>query len=212
MSDILYASVLQLSRLDCQALRVTDPYSVHRVVYSLFPDVRSAIEKQASDSSGIQYADLGGDIRGRNILMLSDRPPATNVEGRYGEVRIRTVPENLLAHRNYRFTVTVNPTRRDNASKKLVPVKGKEEIRQWFMERAQDSWGFAVSPQHLQVNRVDVLRFKDKARRDITLAQAHLTGVLRVTNPETFRNSFANGIGRGRAFGCGLLQIVPLAE
>lgn len=212
MSESLYASVLQLSRQDCHALRVTDPYSVHRVVYSLFPDVRSEIEKQASDSSGIQYADLGGDVRGRSILMLSNRPPATNVEGRYGEVRIQTVPENLLTHHSYRFTVTVNPTRRDNASKKLLPVKGNEEIRQWFMTRAQDSWGFAVSPQHLLVNRVDVLRFKDKVQRDVTLAQAHLTGILRVTDPETFRNSFASGIGRGRAFGCGLLQIVPLAE
>lgn len=212
MSEILYASVLQLSRLDCQALRVTDPYSVHRVVYSLFPDVRGDAAKQASNTSGIQYADLGGDIRGRNVLMLSNRPPAANVDGRYGEVRTRPVSESLLAHGSYRFTVTANPTRRDNASKKLLPVRGHEEIREWFMGRAQASWGFAVDPQHLQVNRVEVLRFKDKAQRDITLAQAHLTGVLRVTSPETFRHSFANGIGRGRAFGCGLLQIAPLGE
>jgi CRISPR system Cascade subunit CasE len=33
----MIASVLRLSRSDCKALRVTDPYSIHRVVYSLFP-------------------------------------------------------------------------------------------------------------------------------------------------------------------------------
>ena len=37
----LIASVLILSRRDIKALRITDPYSLHRVVYSLFEDIRS---------------------------------------------------------------------------------------------------------------------------------------------------------------------------
>ena len=28
---------------------------------------------------------------------------------------------------------------------------------------------------------------------------------------DIFSESFANGIGRGRAFGCGLLQIIPVS-
>jgi CRISPR system Cascade subunit CasE len=31
-----------------------------------------------------------------------------------------------------------------------------------------------------------------------------------VADPDLFRQSFLHGIGRGRAFGFGLLQIVPL--
>jgi CRISPR system Cascade subunit CasE len=212
MSDTLFASVLHLSRRDCQALRLTDPYSLHRVVYSLFPDVRSEADKQASEASGIQFADIGGDAGGRKVLLLSDRSPAANVAGQYGEVQSHPIPEGFCSHRNYRFTVVVNPTRRDNASKKLHPVRGHEAIADWFMARAEASWGFVVDPQRLQVEGVEVLRFKDKVQRDVTLAQARLQGVLRVSDPETFRHSFARGIGRGRAFGCGLLQIVPLSD
>lgn len=212
MSDTLFASVLHLSRQDCQALRLTDPYSLHRVVYSLFPDVRSEADKQASETSGIQFADLGGDVRGRKVMLLSDRPPAANVDGQYGEVNSRPLPPGFLDQRLYRFRIVINPTRRDNASKKLVPVKGREAIADWFMARAESSWGFVVDPQALQVERVDVLRFKEKAQREVTLAQAHLTGVLRVTDTDTFHQSVARGIGRGRAFGCGLLQIVPMTE
>lgn len=212
MSDVLFASVLHLSRHDCQALRLTDPYSLHRVVYSLFPDVRSGADKQASEASGIQFADLGGDARGRKVLLLSDRPPAANVDGQYGEVNSRPLPAGFLGHRLYRFRVVINPTRRDNASKKLLPVKGREAIADWFMARAEASWGFIADPAALQVERVEVLRFKEKAQRDVTLAQAHITGVLRVADAETFRHSVANGIGRGRAFGCGLLQLAPIAE
>jgi len=212
MSDALFASVLHLSRQDCQALRITDPYSLHRVVYSLFPDVRSEDDKQASEFSGIQFSDLGGDARGRKVLLLSDRPPAANIDGQYGEVNSRPLPAGFLNHRHYRFKLIINPTRRDNASKKLLPVKGREAIADWFMARAEASWGFVADPAALQVERVEVLRFKEKAQREVTLAQAHMTGVLRVTDADIFRQSVARGIGRGRAFGCGLLQIVPITE
>lgn len=212
MSDSLFASVLHLSRQDCQALRLTDPYSLHRVVYSLFPDQRSDTDKQASASSGIQFADLGGDARGRKVILLSDRPPASHVNGEYGEVHSQPLPAGFLDHPLYRFRIVINPTRRDNTSKKLLPLKGREAIADWFMARAEASWGFIVDPTALQVERVDVLRFKEKAQRDVTLAQAHLSGVLRVRDADIFRQSVARGVGRGRAFGCGLLQIVPIAE
>ncbi|MCG9063933.1 type I-E CRISPR-associated protein Cas6/Cse3/CasE [Laribacter hongkongensis] len=212
MRDTLIASVLHLSRQDCQALRLSDPYSLHRVVYSLFPDVRSDAGKLASEASGIQFADLGGDVRGRKVLLLSDRAPAANVDGRHGEVNSRPLPAGFLDHQMYRFRIVINPTRRDNVSKKLLPVKGREAIADWFMTRAETSWGFIADPAALQVERVEVLRFKEKAQRDVTLAQAHITGVLRVADADTFRQSVARGIGRGRAFGCGLLQIVPITE
>ena len=212
MSESLFASVLLLSRADCQALRMTDPYSLHRIVYSMFPDVRSEKDKQGSVPSGIQFADMGGDARGRKVLLLSDRQPTANVDGQYGEVRSQLLPENFLDHHQYRFRLIVNPTRRDSASKKLIPVRGREAIVNWFMERAEANWGFVVDPQCLQVERVEVQRFTEKGGREVTLAQAHLAGVLRVSDATDFRNSFSRGIGRGRAFGCGLLQIVPISS
>lgn len=91
----LTASVLQLDRTAVQALRVTDAYSLHRVVYSLFDDVRSDAEKAASHASGILYADQGGDFQHRTILLLSDRPPAPHIDGRYGTVRSRPIAEDF---------------------------------------------------------------------------------------------------------------------
>jgi len=208
----LIASILQLDRTAVKALRITDAYSVHRVVYSLFEDVRSDAQKAGSESSGILYADQGGDFHQRTILLLSDRAPASSVDGRHGVVRSRAIPDGFLCHGRYRFKVIVNPTRRDSASRKLVPVKGHESVSDWFMERASKSWGFAVSPRRLQIDRIQALQFKDKAQRSVTLSQATVQGVLDVTDPEQFQHSFRRGIGRGRAFGCGLLQLVPLVQ
>lgn len=208
----LTASILQLDRAAVKALRITDAYSLHRVVYSLFEDVRSDAQKNASEASGILYAEHGGDFHQRTILLLSDRPPASSINGQYGTVRSRPIPEDFLSHDHYRFKVIVNPTRRDNASRKLMPLKGREAVTQWFRERATQSWGFEVSSKHLQIDRIQVLQFKDKAQRHITLAQAHVHGLLTVTNRDQFQRSFGCGIGRGRAFGCGLLQLVPIID
>ena len=49
----LTASVLHLDRAAIHALRITDPYSLHRVVYGLYPDVRDTVAKATSQSSGI---------------------------------------------------------------------------------------------------------------------------------------------------------------
>ncbi len=208
----LIASVLHLDRQASKALRITDPYSLHRVVYSLYEDVRSAEEKSASQTSGILYADQGGDFHGRRILLLADRMPAEHIDGQYGQVQSKPIADSFLEHDRYRFKVIVNPTRRDSASRRLVPVKGREAIADWFCERAVQSWGFQVLRERLQVDRVDVLQFKDKQQHPVTLAQAHVQGQLEVADRTQFRNSFAKGVGRARTFGCGLLQIVPLLD
>lgn len=206
----LIASVLHLDRAAIKALRITDHYSLHRVVYGLYPDVRNDQAKASSQPSGILWADQGGDFLGRRILLLANRSPADGAEGGYGHVNSRPIPDTFLSHSHYRFQVIVNPTRRDAASGKLLPVKGREAVAAWFAERGPASWGFTVSLEHLQIERLDVLQFKDKAQRPVTLAQAHVQGQLEVTDHERFCKSFAHGIGRGRSFGCGLLQIVPL--
>lgn len=205
----LHVSVLRLDRAAVKALKITDIYSLHRVVYGLFADVRSEEAKQGSEPSGIQWVDKGGDHQYRRVLILSDRPPLSDSPS---SVETKRLPQGFLAHQHYRFTVTVSPTRRDSQSRKLIPVKGREAIAAWFIERAAASWGFAVDPTCLRVDTVTVQQFQGKDRRQITLQQATLSGALTVTDPGCFHTSFSKGLGRGRSFGCGLLQIVPVID
>ncbi|MEJ1388722.1 MAG: type I-E CRISPR-associated protein Cas6/Cse3/CasE [Candidatus Sedimenticola sp. (ex Thyasira tokunagai)] len=202
----MIAAVLRLSRHDCKALKITDPYSIHRVVYSLFDDQRTAEEKRASRSSGILYADKGRDFHQRQILLLSNREPNPP---EYGEVVSKLIPEDFLHHGYYGFEVTVNPTYRDSAGKKLIAVRGREAVMAWFIQRAVSNWGFRVVPEQLQIQQLSVQRFV-KAGQTLTHGSATLKGALQVLDRSRFIQSFGQGIGRGRAFGFGLLQIVPL--
>ncbi|MDO6748885.1 type I-E CRISPR-associated protein Cas6/Cse3/CasE, partial [Gilvimarinus sp. 1_MG-2023] len=92
----LYASALHLDRKAVKALKITDPYSLHRVVYSLFPDIRTEAEKHSHIQSGIVYADQGGDFHGRKVLMVSDRPPMERVDGQYGDVISKPIAASFL--------------------------------------------------------------------------------------------------------------------
>jgi CRISPR system Cascade subunit CasE len=51
-----------------------------------------------------------------------------------------------------------------------------------------------------------------KSENLITLQKAHIQGYLRVTDRQAFMTAFSRGVGRGRTFGCGLLQIVPIID
>lgn len=213
---MMIASVLHLGRADVKALNITDTYSIHRVVYDLFDDTRTESEKQQSVSSGILYVDKGGDIRGRKILMLSNRQPNVPKHGQLSE--LRKIPDTFLDYPRYRFEVVINPTKRDKRTRRLRAIEKQSEdentrqlIADWFVEKAPQ-WGFKVEPEHLAVGNVSVKKFKKEKndKREITQAQAQILGQLTVIDKEKFTQSFQQGIGRGRSFGCGLLQIVPI--
>ena len=51
---------------------------------------------------------------------------------------------------------------------------------------------------------------KQKGGQTVTQGQTNVQGRLEVIDKTKFIQSFQQGIGRGRAFGCGLLQIVPI--
>ncbi|MGN0918259.1 MAG: type I-E CRISPR-associated protein Cas6/Cse3/CasE [Oxalobacter sp.] len=204
-----YLILLEVGRRDLSRLAITDSYSVHRLIYNLFDDVRSEGEKQQSIPANFCYADLGGNTLRRQFLVLSDRLPRAQ-EWQDSSISVKKVEDRYLEEKAYRFKIIINPTTRDSATQALKPVKGREAIADWFLQRAEKNWGFRPNPETLIVDKVEVQVFTAKNNRRITLAQAHLSGTFEVTDRTLFIKAFKAGIGRGRAFGCGLLQIVPV--
>jgi CRISPR system Cascade subunit CasE len=202
-----YASVLRLSREDVKVLKITDAYSLHKQIYGLFEDVRSHDDKINSESSGILWADKGGDFHSRQVLMLSTRKPHQTPQ--FGEVESRIIKPNFVQQDHYGFEIILNPTKRNNQTGKLEAIRKRDDIALWAIERAHKSWGFEILPDHLQVTINPTLQFV-KNGQTVTHSSAHLKGELKVTDRTAFIDSFLHGIGRGKTFGFGLLQIVPL--
>ena len=197
----MIASAIKLNRADCKALDIKDAYSIHRIVYSLFP-------KQDNETRDFLFADKGGDWNCRQVLILSERKPASP---EFGEIESREIPESFLLWENYGFEVIVNPTQRNGPSKKTTPIRGMENLHKWFIRKAP-ALGFEVEPESLQVTGIGVKRFDKNKEERITHGSATFIGKLRVTDRQAFVKSFKLGIGRAKGFGFGLLQIVPIQK
>lgn len=189
------ASILRLNHGDIKALKLRDVYSIHKLIYSLFP----------GNQRNFLYADSGGNVRERSFLILSEEPP---LEAEHGILESKTVPESFLEYNHYAFQVRLNPVYRTTGSKAFLPIKNPAAIREWFLKRQRD-WGFQSDEAHLEIEELGLQEFK-KGERRIIHNKATFKGVLTVTAREQFRASFKNGIGRGKAFGFGLLQLKPL--
>lgn len=100
----------------------------------------------------------------------------------------------------------------------LEELPSREEMLiEWLEKKGRDG-GFAI--EHGMNDRIlcdvgpnlDIVVRKPARAGDhrVTLTSIDFTGVLTVTDVDRFAESLRHGIGRGRAFGCGLLSVARL--
>ena len=191
----MIASVVSLDRQAIQSLKIADPYTIHKFVYSLFPGNRRQF----------LYYDQGGDLRFKRILLVSQEQPLVP---EIGKIESKFIPDSFLDHQRYAFQVLLNPVEQPSGSNRKVPVVNKDSLRVWFSRR-QESWGFTTDIDMLEIFNMGV-QISRKNGMDVTHNMAEFRGILEVADRECFIHSFTDGIGRGKAFGFGLLQLRPL--
>lgn len=108
------------------------------------------------------------------------------------------------------FRLKANPSKRSKETGKTLALTQKEERLLWLERQALRS-GFEV----LQVDTIpvpDIYGRKAKASAPIKIISVLFQGVLRITDIALFRQTLQQGIGRGRAYGCGLLSVAKLSS
>jgi CRISPR system Cascade subunit CasE len=170
-------------------------------VYSLFP-------KTDQGGRDFLFSDKGGRVNRRRILILSKRPPLRPEYGTIGEPR--EIPESFLSWETYGFEIRLNPVKREKGGGKIIPIRGRENLAEWFCLKSE-GWGFITSRESLQIQSSGVQNFEKQNGR-VTQNTATFIGKLKVSDRPRFIRSFEEGIGRGKSFGFGLLEILPLRE
>jgi len=79
----------------------------------------------------------------------------------------------------------------------------------WMQSRCV-GWGFSVDAGKVRVDGYRQHRvFKVGQKRSIRFSTLEYTGLLTVDNPDCFRQTLFQGIGKSRGLGCGLLLVKP---
>jgi len=185
-------SKLLLDWKSLKSLSIKGVYGIHKLIYSLFP----------GEKRSFLFYDRPECRFGKEILILSEMQPLLPP---VGILQSKVIPDSFLENSSYAFQIMLNAVKR-NSEGKLVPIIGKEEAAAWFLSK-QNSWGFEVIQDSFEVFETGVQIF-EKGETKITQSKASFRGVLRVTDRSVFKQSFEQGIGRGKAFGFGLLQLI----
>lgn len=123
--------------------------------------------------------------------------------------------ERLQLGQIWQFRLRANPVRSSSDKKDAESGRGKvfahitpEQQRQWLLKRAS-ACGFILEEHTFDVVDTQWKKFrkgKDRSH-EITLRTATFEGILKISDLEKFKKSLLSGVGRAKAYGCGLLTI-----
>ena len=120
--------------------------------------------------------------------------------------------DSIRAGTAYHFRLAANPTfsrsAGDGKRGKVCAHITAEQQKGWLLARCEKS-GFRLDSDGFEIVRRSILRFsKGAERRNVTLGVCEFEGLLTVTEETPFRAALTEGIGRGKAYGQGLLTVV----
>lgn len=105
----------------------------------------------------------------------------------------------------FRFSVQVSPQKRVGSVARALTSDA--DVRQWFSDREQ-GWGFSTDG-NFQLPVLGRENYQKPRGKRLSFAAAEVTGVLTVTDPDTFRDAVQGGLGRTKHAGFGMMLLAP---
>jgi CRISPR system Cascade subunit CasE len=189
-----------------------DSYDWHQAVWKAFPG------RDGEQRDFLTRLDQRQE--GFRLLIVSPvqpvRPEWCPADGE--SWKTKPIPESYFICSRYAFQLSANATKK--VSKELpngtltkngrrVPLRKREELLEWIKRKAVQG-GFTVDEATLRTFSRGREYFSKKSQAGLHSA-VEFQGVLTVTDPATFHETFTRGVGPAKAFGFGLLVIAPIS-
>lgn len=218
---------MYLSRVELNLRRkntmeaLASPQRLHAAVESSFP---SNAEKNIRNLWRIDR--LGNAMY---LLVLSNgKPDFSHIVDQFGwpgaeqkwETQSYTsLMERIEAGQRWQFRLRANPvhsikstidaeTQKPSQRGKVYAHVTVQQQEQWLLERAA-KYGFSLREDSFCVVQQEVRKFFRNGK-PVTLGIATFEGILEVADTPLFLNALTKGIGRAKAYGCGLLTIARI--
>jgi CRISPR system Cascade subunit CasE len=164
-----------------------------------------------------------GDQTRTVILVQSELAPNwdyafQNAPGLVECWQTRPLDWNVATGQRFRFRLLANPTKKqqvEGSKSRGVALIGEELQKAWLSREGQkhgfslvevtfERAGFKQGVKH------DYKLSETAVERKLKLAAVKFEGVLEVTDAQKFAQALRSGVGSGKAFGCGLLSVLPV--
>jgi len=149
------------------------------------------------------------------LIVSTDIPDLGKIEKAIGSGDGRTIPYDeyspKIVNENevLRFRISVNPTIRRSKDGATVPLNLHRTENQpyssedWVREKLKTA-GVEV----IKIEVVDFRSIRVKCGKGLVFKVTY-DGLLKIADSEKFREAMLTGIGRKKAYGCGLITVMP---
>lgn len=191
----MYITQIELdlrNHLIFKKLRSLDDY--HAYIESAFP---------AEQLLGVRKRHLWR-LDGQTILIASEDEPDKEALGKYGKVTTKSYDkflDNISTERPYQFRLVANPLQMGIKDRR-IPCHGNNERLEW-LEKQGKRYGFKVIQAQVTGYKENKIR-----KHGFTVKSVVFEGVLQITDTKKFKQALKQGIGREKAYGCGLMTIM----
>ena len=207
-----------LSRIELDISRqntrraIASPQMLHAAVEGCFPNTHGESQRK------LWRLDLLRECM--YLVMLSPEQPDFSLfsdqfcsKDNIGEIKdYCLLLERIQAGQSFQFRLRGNPV---HSISKEKGVRGKvyahvtvEQQRNWLVKKAP-ACGFGLTEGEFDVVETRILKFRRKQNeKPVEIKTAVFEGRLEVTDADLFISALTQGIGRAKAYGCGLLTIM----
>jgi CRISPR system Cascade subunit CasE len=190
------------------------PGRAHGLIWTLFAD-------DADRKRDFLFRRGGPRSPDGDFLVVSTRPPRDG----FDLWRIETKPYDprIETGQKLMFKLRANPTvtragkRHDmvmDLKRRLGTPRDVSNAELW--EQCGDAWLRARAPRlgfdlhFCRADGHDIHKFSRPGAPTATVASLDLSGAIEVTKPERLRAALFDGVGHGKAWGCGLFLLKPI--
>ncbi|GAA5014552.1 type I-E CRISPR-associated protein Cas6/Cse3/CasE [Kitasatospora paranensis] len=190
---------------------------LHHRLMSLFPDDVPSTEPRRE--LGVLFRAEPGPSGPQILLQSARQPDIGKLPAGYGQALTRPLAPLLDALRPglpVRYRIAANAIRKPGRTTRemyqlgaIIPLSGRA-ADEWWTRQAETS-GLTLTTLH-----ATPLDAAHGARRDgqqqVKHARTLFEGTALITDPDRLRTRLTEGIGKGKAYGCGLLSLAPQKE
>lgn len=217
----MFLSRVEINQFRRETMRALEsPQIMHAAVAAGFPPTKSAVSERI-----LWRIDRVGSAM--YILVQSGiRPDFTHVVEQFGwpasgqaweTIDMDPFLASIEKGQMWRFRLRANPVHAvkgsdDDSRGKVFAHVTAEQQKLWLLSRVQN-YGFSIlsasGEDCVEIKQRDLLRF-DRQNNKLTISTATFEGTLVIEDKEKFVNTIKTGIGRAKAYGCGLLTIASV--
>lgn len=208
---------------------LSSPQMMHAAVLSSFAEIP---EPSGAGPRILWRVDRGGSAATYLYLVSPARPDLTHLveqagwpqTGRWETFDYRPFLDRLAKGEEWAFRLTANPVhtarRSDDEPTKITAHVGLRYQIGWLLKR-QEQAGFRVlekAPERQMIPEMDNyelivhnrrnLAFRKSGQKDpVTVVAVTFDGRLEITDPHALRRTLTQGLGKAKAYGCGLMTL-----